>query len=115
MAIDRIIDPNMALNAYANSSNVAARGRVDGGDETDTSGGSSSGGVSFSSFLEDKARESIGTLKEGEKMSAKAVTGEADLTDVVQAVTDAEVTLQTVVAVRDRMISAYQEIMRMPI
>ena len=48
-------------------------------------------------------------------MSAMAVTGEADITDVVQAVTSAELTLQTVVAVRDRMISAYQEIMRMPI
>jgi flagellar hook-basal body complex protein FliE len=48
-------------------------------------------------------------------MSAKAVTGEADLTDVVTAVTNAELTLQTVVSVRDRLISAYQEIMRMPI
>jgi len=48
-------------------------------------------------------------------MSAQAVTGEADLTDVVAAITSAELTLQTVVAVRDRLISAYQEIMRMPI
>jgi flagellar hook-basal body complex protein FliE len=48
-------------------------------------------------------------------MSAKAVTGEADIVDVVQAVGNAEITLQTVVAVRDRVISAYQEIMRMPI
>lgn len=113
MPIDKIIDPNIALNAYTNSSNIAARGQVDGGDETGESGGS--GGVSFSDFLETKTRESIDTLKEGEKMSAKAVTGEADLTEVVEAVTAAEITLQTVVSLRDRMISAYQEIMRMPI
>jgi flagellar hook-basal body complex protein FliE len=37
------------------------------------------------------------------------------VTDVVTAVTNAEVALDTVVAVRDRVISAYQEIMRMPI
>jgi flagellar hook-basal body complex protein FliE len=43
------------------------------------------------------------------------VTEEADLTEVVQAVTSAEVTLQTVVSIRDRLVSAFQEIMRMPI
>ena len=41
--------------------------------------------------------------------------GTANLTDVVEAVTAAEMTLETVVAMRDRMMSAYQEIMRMPI
>jgi flagellar hook-basal body complex protein FliE len=35
--------------------------------------------------------------------------------DVVTAVSNAEMTLQTVVAVRDRVLNAYQEIMRMPI
>jgi len=103
------IDPNIAINAYANSSKVGDKGSA-GDDET-----GDSGGVSFSSFLKQKAEESIDTLKASEQISAKAVTGEADLTDVVQAVTAAELTLQTVVSVRDRMISAYQEIMRMPI
>ena len=37
------------------------------------------------------------------------------LQDVVEAVTEAELSLQKVTAVRDRVISAYQEIMRMPI
>jgi flagellar hook-basal body complex protein FliE len=46
---------------------------------------------------------------------AQGVTGENDLTDIVEAVTAAELTLQTVVAVRDRLVSAYQDIMRMPI
>lgn len=114
MPIDRIIDPNIALNAYTNSSNIAARGQIEGGDETEDGSGDS-GGVRFSDFLKDKSRESIDTLKAGEAASARAVTGEADLTDVVEAVTAAELTLQTVVSVRDRMISAYQEIMRMPI
>jgi flagellar hook-basal body complex protein FliE len=39
----------------------------------------------------------------------------AELVDVVTAVTQAEITLETVTAVRDKVISAYQDIMRMPI
>ncbi len=104
MAIDKIMDPNVVANAYSNTSNIASKPGIASDDE-----------MSFSDFLEVKGRESIDTLKESEKMSGKAVTGDADLTDVVEAVTAAELTLQTVVAVRDRLISAYQEIMRMPI
>lgn len=104
MAIGKIVDPNIAASAYANTSNVAKKGLVGGSDE----------GISFSEFLKQKIGQSVETMRAGDRMSAKAVTGEADLTDVVEAVTAAELTLQTVVSVRDRMISAYQEIMRMP-
>ena len=104
MAIDKIIDPNVAAKAYGNSAGIANR-RVGGGQD----------GVSFSDFLKGSVQTSLDTLKAGEQMSAKAVTGEADITEVVSAVTAAELTLQTVVAVRDRLVSAYQEIMRMPV
>jgi len=110
------MDPITASNAYQSLSNVGKQ--ISGGDTTttgETGGTSSGGGPTFADFLKDKARDSVDTLRESESISAKAVTGEADLTDVVQAVTSAELTLQTVVSVRDRMISAYQEIMRMPI
>ncbi len=50
-----------------------------------------------------------------EKSMTQAVMGQTGLHDVVAAVSNAEVTLQTVMAVRDRVISAYQDIMRMPI
>jgi flagellar hook-basal body complex protein FliE len=105
--MDKIIDPNVALTAYGNTKNIAQKGAgVKSADDN---------GVSFSDFLKQKTQDSIETMRDSEQMSAKAVTGDADITDVVQAVTAAELTLQTVVAVRDRMISAYQEIMRMPI
>jgi len=45
----------------------------------------------------------------------RGIAGEADLTDVVAAVNSAETTLQVVTGLRDRMIQAYQEILRMPI
>jgi flagellar hook-basal body complex protein FliE len=105
------INPFAATNAYSNTSRIA--GKAGSGDEGEGEG--STGGVSFSDFLREKAAESIDTFRHGEKMSAQAVTGEANITDVVQAVNAADLTLQTVVAVRDRLIGAYQEIMRMPI
>jgi len=59
--------------------------------------------------------QSIDTLRAGEAASARAVSGEASLIEVVSAVSASELTLQTVVAIRDRMVGAYQEIMRMPV
>jgi len=110
------MDPITASNAYQSLSNV---GKAISGDDTtttgETGGAAAGGGPKFADFLKDKAQESVDTLRKSEEVSAKAVTGEADIVDVVQAVTSAELTLQTVVGVRDRMISAYQEIMRMPI
>jgi flagellar hook-basal body complex protein FliE len=54
-------------------------------------------------------------MRGSETMQASAVRGEASLTDVLEAVTAADLTLQSVVSIRDRMLTAYQEIMRMPI
>lgn len=70
---------------------------------------------SFGDVLKNTALETIGTMRAGEAASAKAVSGDASLPEVVQAVTASEITLQTVVAIRDKMIGAYQEIMRMPV
>jgi flagellar hook-basal body complex protein FliE len=104
--VDKIANPAAAANAYATTAKTAGIGNI----------GSAAGDkVSFGDILKNSAIESIQTLRGGEQASAKAITGEAKLPEVVQAVTAAELTLQTVVAVRDRVIGAYQEIMRMPI
>ncbi|NYZ11666.1 flagellar hook-basal body complex protein FliE [Azospirillum sp. RWY-5-1] len=94
-----------AIAAYANTA-----GRLTGpgiGRETPA--------TSFGEVLENAARNTIGSMRRGEDMSALASVGKADITDVVQAVTNAEMTLQTVTAVRDKVVTAYQEILRMPI
>jgi flagellar hook-basal body complex protein FliE len=72
-------------------------------------------GPGFSDVLAQVAKDAIQTTKSGETASMQAVEGKADLNQVVGAVTAAELTVQTVTAVRDRVISAYQEILRMPI
>jgi flagellar hook-basal body complex protein FliE len=72
-------------------------------------------GPGFSEVLQQLAKDAVDTTKEAEKASLQAVEGKADLNQVVNSVTAAELTVQTVTAVRDRVISAYQEILRMPI
>jgi flagellar hook-basal body complex protein FliE len=72
-------------------------------------------GGGFADALRDATEGAIGTLREGETQSLKAAAGTANLTDVVTAVGKAELTLQTVVTLRDRVIQAYQDILRMPI
>ena len=59
-----------------------------------------------------------GVLDKGqvaETTATEMIHGKADVVDVVTAVAETEVALETMVSVRDRVISAYEEIMRMPI
>jgi flagellar hook-basal body complex protein FliE len=72
-------------------------------------------GKDFASFVKEAADASVDTMYEGEKLSKAGIAGTAELTEVVAAVNDAEMTLQTVTALRDKLVSAYQEIIRMPI
>ncbi len=59
----------------------------------------------------DKARDAG---YQGESVSAKSLENKAEYHELVTAVNNADLTLRTVVAVRDRMISAYQDIIKMP-
>ena len=117
MAVNGIINPNAAASAYSNSQKITGGGNVTNiaSDIKGVERNNAADSVSFSDLLTHNIKDAVETMKAGEEMSAKAVTGEAAITDVVQAVTAAELTLQKVVTLRDRMISAYQDIMRMPI
>jgi flagellar hook-basal body complex protein FliE len=59
--------------------------------------------------------KAVETVQTSEKMQMQAMAGKVELTDLVTAVAQADLTVQTVIAVRDRVIAAYQEISRMPI
>lgn len=73
------------------------------------------GGDSFADLVEGALRQARTIGRQSEEMSLKGVTDRADIADVVSAVSEAELTLQTVVAVRDKVLEAYKEIIRMPI
>ena len=103
--MDKIVNPAMVANAYAATSKGADV----------TKGIAAPQKESFGDVLKNAATKTIDTLRAGEAASAKAVSGDASLPEVVQAITASEVTLQTVMAMRDRLVGAYQEIMRMPV
>lgn len=67
-------------------------------------------GPSFGDMLKSATQSTIAAQKTSEKASADAVMGKADLTDVVNAVNNAEVTLNMFLAVRDKMMEAYNKI-----
>jgi flagellar hook-basal body complex protein FliE len=71
-------------------------------------------GGNFSDFLSGAVKDSISTIRQGEQAATAQVQGKANLVDVVQSVNAAEITLDTVVAVRDKVVAAYQSIMNMP-
>ena len=72
-------------------------------------------GSSFADMVRGMVGNAVEAGQSAERISSEALVGRADINDVVMAVSNAEVGLQTVVSIRDRIIEAYQEIARMPI
>jgi flagellar hook-basal body complex protein FliE len=70
---------------------------------------------SFAETLAAMANDALTTIKGGETAAMAGMQGKASLQQVVEAVMHAEQTLQTVVAVRDKVVGAYLEISRMQI
>jgi flagellar hook-basal body complex protein FliE len=103
--------PIAAASAYAKLAKLA-----DPGANIAKSVGSDGGeGPSFGTMV----REAIGSVvaagKKSDAQSQAMAAGKANIVDVVTAVTETEVAVQTLVSVRDKVIQAYEEIMRMPI
>jgi flagellar hook-basal body complex protein FliE len=75
----------------------------------------SSGDLGFDNVLKQVSTDAIGTLKAGEAASISAIQGKESTRRVVEALMSAEQALQTAVAVRDKVVQAYQEVVRMSI
>jgi flagellar hook-basal body complex protein FliE len=95
-----------AISAYK-----SAVGRTEQGGNLNT--GSTAN--DFSTMVKNFAQNSIDKSVASEQLSAAAASGKANIDQVVVAVAEAETTLNTVVAVRDKVLEAYREILRMPI
>lgn len=69
----------------------------------------------FESVLKSVATSTVDTLQKSEATAIAGIKGEASVQQVVEQVMAAERTLQTTIAVRDKVVAAYQEISRMAI
>ncbi len=105
------VPASVALSAYTNA--VKQASDLGGPNDIASAAGSAQGG--FGDMLKGVVENMAATGVNAEQQTASAVAGTADVVDVVTAVSEAEATLQTVVTIRDNVITAYQEIMKMPI
>jgi len=104
--------PLAAASAYANIARLAADpslaiARGPGGD--------GNGATSFASVLKEAIASVNDTGHKSDEQTRAMVNGKSNMVNVVTAVAETEVAIDAVVAVRDRVIQAYEDIMKMPI
>ncbi|MDH3739009.1 MAG: flagellar hook-basal body complex protein FliE [Alphaproteobacteria bacterium] len=97
-----------AINAYVDAVKSANPGAGDAAP-------AQTPGSGFADLMKSIGEDAIAAGTKADQMSIAAVEGKANVAEVVTAVANAELALQTVVAVRDQVVQAYQEILRMPI
>lgn len=107
-----MVAPLIAAKAYAAAQSQSGKGL--GGMAGDAAAGLTGGG-GFGDLVKNAMNEVMQSSRQAETQMKAQVQGKAELLDVVTAISSAEASLETVMAVRDQVISAYQEIMRMPI
>jgi flagellar hook-basal body complex protein FliE len=73
------------------------------------------GGQNFADLLAQQVQGVVDTGKASDAMAIDMVNGKANVVDMVTALSETEIAIESMVTVRDRVISAYEEIMRMPI
>ena len=95
-----VVTPLAAADAYSRTAGI--------GEASDAAG-------SFGSAMTQALNQAVQTGHAADDQAMQAIKGGGNLTDVVTALSHAEMTLQTVTAIRDRVVQAYQDIMKMPI
>lgn len=99
-----VMNVSSALSAYkqADTSNLLGK----------SSAATPVKGDGFSDVLTGFMSDTVKSARESEHLAAQGAMGKADLQDVILAVSNTEVMLQTLTSIRDKVISAYQEVLR---
>jgi flagellar hook-basal body complex protein FliE len=72
-------------------------------------------GANFTQLVEEALGKTVDKLKVAEAKAAGSVTGDVSMEDLAIAVANAEISLNTVISIRDKLVTAFQDIIRMPI
>src|SRR5271155_2288059 len=99
--------PAIAANAYAAAARIL-----------DTGGApkaSDAAGLSFGDMLKDAIGGVLDTGRKSDAQTVAMASGKANVMDVVTAVAETDVAVSTLVSVRDKVIAAYEDIMKMAI
>ncbi|HEX3573807.1 MAG TPA: flagellar hook-basal body complex protein FliE [Rhodopila sp.] len=99
----------------SNVTGAAAYAAIQDGFSTGGDDASAAGDTSFGAVLQGAVTGLTDLGQAADAKSVQAMSGQGNMTDMVMAVSKAEMALDASVAVRDKVISAYQEIMRMSV
>ncbi|MDC9824426.1 flagellar hook-basal body complex protein FliE [Devosia sp. ZB163] len=105
------IPVNAATNAYASAAKLLQQARPSALNQVAEAGQ----GDDFAKMLGQAVQGVVDSGKVADTKAMEMVNGRGDMVDVVTAISQTELAMDTMVTVRDRVISAYEEIMRMPI
>jgi flagellar hook-basal body complex protein FliE len=102
--------PAAAANAYAALAQLRDQSAGLGRDTSPDDGG-----VNFGSVLKDVMASVTAAGHKSDTQANAVATGKANMVDVVTAVAESETAIQALVSVRDKVIAAYEDILKMPI
>ena len=106
---------NTPFNAVAAAYGNASKLITDAAKTSSGALGQGAQGPDFGKLLSDQVQGVIDSGRTSDKMSLDLLNGKANVVDVVTAISQTQLAMESMVAIRDKVISAYEEIMRMPI
>src|SRR3954462_574234 len=95
---------NAVAAAYGNASKLI----TESGKASSATLGQGAQGADFGKFLTEQLQGVVETGKQSDKMSLDLLNGKANVVDVVTAISQTELAMESMVAVRDKVISAYE-------
>jgi flagellar hook-basal body complex protein FliE len=98
----------LAGQLYANAQNAARP-------NPSTASQQAEKGYSIGQALQDSAMETLRTVQGAEETVKAGLSGKADAHSVVQALAQTELAVETATTVRDKVVEAYNQILRMPV
>lgn len=103
---------NAAAAAYGNASRLVTQAAKPTTDLTASLGNT---GPNFGQLLAQQVQGVVDSGRASDQMAIDMVNGKANVVDMVTKLSETEIAIESMVTIRDRVISAYEEIMRMPI
>ncbi|CAN7313767.1 flagellar hook-basal body complex protein FliE [Bosea sp. LjRoot237] len=106
---------SFAAGAYASMQGMGTSGLLKKPASVGGLDGAGAGLPDFSSLVGKALESTAQSARQADVQAGNVAAGRSNVVDVVTAVAESEAAIETLVAVRDRVIAAYEEIMRMPV
>jgi flagellar hook-basal body complex protein FliE len=107
---------NLGLTTQTNKINTnSGQGVLYAGDKMDILSQGVAKTSQFSSIVQELIKARVQKVKKADKVSLDAIKGKAGMIEVMEAINNSEIALQEIVTVRDKIVSSYLDILKMPL